>query len=252
MRRVVPLFAIAMLAIGCAAPAPSATPRPASPPPSAATTPALKASPSPVQTADATAGLAPTATALEVIPEVSDAPPLEVDVNTAPTFPSPILVVGKTRTSAIGESGCPQIVYEPADDEFGRQTGMQAACIAGPVLAFATPVQVNAGSPIVFQAPKGWVLGAGVTFSTDPYGPFWIIEATRLTARPAGETPLGSVSGDGTVEIGRGEGFRNDEIDAMAPTDPGDYLVAVQSQVGQTPAKWRTYDRTYYYWIRVP
>ena len=249
MRRVVLLLAIAMLAIGCAAPAPSAMPQPASPPPTAANTPALTTSPSPVQTPDATASLAPTATPTEVFPEESEAPPLEVDFSTAPTFPSPILVVGKTRASAIGESGCPQIVYEPADDEFGRQTGMQQACIAGPVLAFAKPVHVNAGYPLVFRAPKGWVLGAGVASSTDPYGPFWIIEATRLAARPGGATRL---SGDRWGEIGRGEGFRLDEIDALAPTDPGDYLVTVRAQVGQTPAKWRTYDRTYSYWIRVP
>jgi hypothetical protein len=251
MRRIVLLLAIALPTIACAAPRPSATPQPASLPPTAASAPALTPSPSPVQTPDATANLAPTATPFEVIPEESPAPTLEVDFDTAPTFPSPILVAGKTRTSAIGESGCPTIIYEPHDDEFGRMAVVQSACIA-PALAFAKPVQVSAGYPMVFRAPKGWVLGAGVAFATDPYGPFWIIEAARLLARPAGTTLLAGVASGGSFEIGRGEGHRLDVIDALAPTDPGDYLVSVQSQVGQTPARWRTYDRTYYYWIRVP
>jgi hypothetical protein len=252
MRRVVLLLAIAMLAIGCAAPAPSAMPQPASPPPTAANTPALTTSPSPVQTPDATASLDPTATPTEVFPGESEAPPLEVDFSTAPTFPSPILVVGKTRTSAIGESGCPTIIYEPADDVFGRQAGMQEPCGSFSVLTSAKPVSVSAGYPLVFRAPKDWVLSAQVVFATDPYGPFWIIEATRRAARPGGATPLAGIVGEGQVEIGRGEGLREDEIDAMAPTEPGEYLVTVQAQVGQVPTKWRTYDRTYYYWIRVP
>jgi len=251
MRSVVLLSVIASLASACAAPAPSPTSQPASPDPVAAPLVPIS-SPSPVPTPAATATFAPAATPTAVFPDESVAPQLDVDFNTAPSFPSPILVVGKTRTSAVGESGCPQIIYEPPDDEFGRQTGMQEACIARPALALAEPVQVNAGYPIVFGAPKGWTLGAQVVFSTDPAGPFWIIEAARLSARLTGPTPLASVSSDGWVEIGRGAGFRIGEIQALAPVLSGDYVVSVQSQVGQTPPKWRTYDRTYYYWIRVP
>ena len=252
MRRVVLLLVIATFTVACAAPVPSTTAQPASAPPTVATTPVPTPSSSPVQTPGATATIAPTVTPFEVIPEESVAPTLEVDFSTAPTFPSPILVVGKTRTSAIGESGCPQVIYEPADDEFGRQAGTQQPCVTFPVLASAKPVSVSAGHPLVFRAPKGWGLGSQVVFSADPYGPFWIIEATRQSAPPTGETPRVGVSVEGTTEIGRGEGFRLPEIDALAPNDPGDYLVTVQAQVGQTPAKWRTFDRTYYYWIRIP
>ncbi len=242
MRRVARLVAIAMLTSACAAPAPSATPLPATLPPTPASAPALTASPSPVQTPDASASLAPTATPFEVIPGESPAPTLEVDFDTAPTFPSPILVVGKTRTSAIGESGCPQVIYEPANDEFGRQIRTQEPCVTFPILASAKPVSVSAGYPLVFVPPEGWVLGAQVVFETDPFGPFWIIEAA----------PLAGTVGGGPVEIGRGDGFRELEIDAQAPTEPGDYLVTVQAQVGQIPTKWRTFDRIYYYQIRVP
>jgi hypothetical protein len=205
----------------------------------------------PVQALDPTTSLAPTATPFEVISEASPTPTLEVDFDTAPTFPSPLLVVGKGSTSAIGESGCPHVIYEPADDEFGHQTGMQEPCVTFSVLRSAKPVSVSAGHPLVFRAPKGWVLGAQVVFAADPYGPFWIIEATRRAATPGDATPLAGIVGGDPVQIGRGEGFRLAEIDALAPTEPGEYLVTVQAQVGQTPPKWRTLDRTYFYWIRV-
>ena len=251
MGRFILLFAVATLAVGCAAPTPSATPLLASPSPIAASTPAPTSTPSPVPAEAATVSLAPSTTPTEATPEDSPAPPLEVDFSTTPVFPSPVLVVGRTRTEAIGESGCPQIVYEPADDPAGRIAGMQGECTASPVLVSTKPVRVAAGAPLVFRAPSGWVLGAQVAFSTEPYGPFWIIEVTHVSGSSWRDAPVGS-AGDGWEEIARGDGLRLDEIDGLAPVVSGDYLVSVRSQVGQTPTSWRTYDRTYYYWIRVP
>ena len=241
-------LAIATLAAACAAPAP--TPR---------VTSSLASSLAPSAAAVATAvptptpTVAPVPTETVVIPEETLGPslrPLEVDWAAAPEFPSPILVVGSTRVRAIGESGCPTLIFEPADDPLDRAETMQVACVLDPVLPFTKAIRVIAGSDLVFEAPQGWRLGAQVASDAAPYGPFWIIEANRLASRPAGPTALRAVGGGG-VELARGEGFRLDSVDALAPDAPGDYLVSVQAQVGQVPDGWRTLGRTYYYWVQI-
>jgi hypothetical protein len=127
----------------------------------------------------------------------------------------------------------------------------QAAEVSDAVLSFAKPARATAGTRLLFTVPKGWGMGAQVVYETEPYGPFWIIEANRLESPPGGVTPLADLAGDGWVEIARGEGFQLDALEALAPDAPGDYLVSVQTQVGQIARMWRTHGRTYHYWVRV-
>jgi hypothetical protein len=246
MRRSTLLLGIAALAAACAAPIPVPTVapilRPSAP---AAATPTRTPIPTPAPT------VRPLPTEAVVVPDPA-VPPLEVDWDAAPEFPSPVLVMGGTRVRAIGESGCPSVIFEPADDPMGRAAEMQGACTMNPVLSFTKAVRTIAGSGLAFEAPKGWALGAQVVSDAAPYGPFWIIEADRLVSRTAGATALFDVRGGGWVELGRGDGFRLLTLDALAPDASGDYLVSVQAQIGQVSDEWRTLGRTYYYWVQVP
>ena len=243
MRRAVVLIGIAALAAACAAPAPSPTVEPrTSPSPSATATVAPTPSPTPF------------ITPAVVIPEESFGPalpPLEVDWTTAPKFPLPVLAAGATAVPAIGASGCASLMYEPASDEMGRSAESDGGCLVNPVLSFATAVRVGASSGLLVKAPKGWALGAQVVSNAAPYGPFWIINSSRLPSPPSGATPLFEVHGAGWIELARGEGFRLDVLDALAPDAAGDYLVSVQAQVGKVPSEWRILGRTYYFWVQV-
>jgi hypothetical protein len=231
MRRTLPiaLLAVALLsACGAVPPVPSLAPSPSLAPP-----PSLALSPTAAPSADAT----------DIGGDGQpSAPPLEYDWSTFPRLPLPTLASDRDQIEPSAVAGCITRFYEPADDLFGRIAHSDPECLTGPLPP--TPLLVvPAGANLTVRAPDGYMLGAEVIEGTEAYA---TVSASRaIPARIDGMVAFGGES------LAREVGFNLLEIQFFAPTEPGDYLIAVAAQLGRIDRTYRELDTLFLYRLRV-
>lgn len=231
MRRTLPavVLAVALLsACGGVAPTPRPSPSP-SPPPTLSPSPSPTAAPSEVAIIDD--GDASPVT-----------PPLDYDFSKFPRLPTPKLEAEHDAVAASAVAGCVTRIYEPRGDSFGRSALATPVCLTGP-LPRTAPLVLAPGAPLSVRAPHGYTLGADVVDGTDVFA---IVYASRaIPPRIDGVTAFGG------VELTRAAGFNLAEIPFAAPTEPGDYLVAVAATLGRADRTYREIDAIFLYLLRV-
>ena len=152
------------------------------------------------------------------------------------------LVAGRASVKAAAVAGFVTRFYEPRNDEFGRIAQSDPVCLKGP-LPRTAPLVVAAGAVLVVRPPDGYMLGAEVTDGTEVYA---IVSASQFI--PARIDAIGLI---GASELAREPGFGILEIQFVAPTQPGDYLVTVAAQYGTVDRTYRELDTAFLFRLRV-
>jgi len=238
VRRLPAVIVLAALVLsGCGqAPAPSVTPSPSAPvtpSPSPSTTPAPTASPSPIPS--------PTEDPFGVGLETPTPPPLAYDWSTFPTLPTPTLVSGRDAIPTAAVAGCVIRFYEPADDPYGRIAQSDPVCRTGPLPATG-PLVVTPEALVVVRAPDGYTLGAEIVEGEESFA--------IISARQTIPARIDAISAGGK-ELSRQSGFDFGELEFVAPTEPGDYLVTVAAQLGRDDRLYRELDTIFLFRLRV-
>jgi hypothetical protein len=236
VRRTLPiaLLAVALLsACGSVPPPPSLAPSPSLAPP-----PSLAPSPSPAFSPTA----APSQDATDIGGDQPSAPPLEYDWSRFPRLPLPVLATGRDQIEASAVAGCITRFYQPANDLLGRSAQSDPDCLTGP-LPRTAPLVVPGGAGLTVRAPDGYTLGAEIVDGTEAYAN--VSASSAFPARIDGMTPFGGDS------LARAAGFTIPEIQFVAPTEPGDYLIYVSAQLSRIDRTYRELDTVFLYRLRV-
>jgi hypothetical protein len=217
-------------------PAPSATPSPSAPitpSPVPSTTPSPRATPSPIPS--------PSEDPFGGGLETPTPPPLAYDWSTFPTLPTPTLVSGDDVIPTAAVAGCVIRFYEPADDPFGRIAQSDPVCRTGPLPA-TEPLVVAPETLLVVRAPDGYTLGAEIVEGEESFA--------IISARQTIPARIDAISAGGT-ELSRQSGFDFGELEFVAPTEPGDYLITVAAQLGRNDRLYRELDTIFLFRLRV-
>ena len=169
-------------------------------------------------------------------------PPLEYDWSKFPRLPLPTLAAGRAQVAATAVAGCITHFYEPANDPFGRIAQSDPDCLTGP-LPTTAPLVVAAGAELIVRAPEGYMLGAEVVEGADVFA--------TVTASRAFPARIDGITAFGGDSLAREPGFSVLEIPFFAPTEPGDYLIAVAAQLGRIDRTYRELGTIFFYRLRV-
>ena len=218
------------------APAPSVTPSPSAP-----------VTPSPIPTTTPATGPPPSPTASPSEDpfgeglETPAPPPLAYDWSTFPTLPTPTLVSGRDAIPTAAVAGCVIRFDEPVDDPYGRVAQSDPVRRTGP-LPGTEPLVVAPEPLLVVRAPDGYTLGAEIVEGEESFA--------IISARQTNPARIDAISA-GRTELSRQSGFDFGELEFVAPTEPGDYLVTIAAQLGRGDRLYRELNTIFLFRLRV-
>jgi hypothetical protein len=150
-------------------------------------------------------------------------------------------VSGRDAIPTAAVAGCVIRFYEPADDPYGRIAQADPVCRTGPLPA-TEPLVVAPEALVVVRAPDGYTLGAEIVEGEESFA--------IISARQTIPARIDAISAGGK-ELSRQSGFDFGELEFVAPTEPGDYLVTVAAQLGRDDRLYRELDTIFLFRLRV-
>jgi hypothetical protein len=161
-------------------------------------------------------------------------PPDEV----RPEFPAPLLVTGGSSVSAVSGTGCAAVFYDLPDTVIDDDP----ICATG-ARAIEDPIAVAPQAPLTIAAPEGWLLGSDLISDTGVAIQLLAIPTVPVDGTVLVGPPSGSVAGVLMSEAGM---WDLPSVDAVAPSEPGDYVLQLTAQISRDP--WRRGGGVPWFW----